>query len=59
TPFTFGAVDVSENSPYRILVAIRPQRAGKLRINGFEIRYRDGLRHGAVHSGPDMTFTTS
>ena len=43
----------------QIVVSIRPREAGIVRIEGFDVRYRDGLQVGTQHTGSEITVTVS
>jgi hypothetical protein len=57
TALTAGRLDVGAATDEQLLVAISPRHAGVIRIDGFDIRYRDGLRSGHQHTGNDITAT--
>ena len=44
--------------PYQqVVITIRPHETGVVHIEGFDVRYRDGLRVGTQRTGSDITIT--
>ncbi|MDQ2853154.1 MAG: hypothetical protein M3Y49_20910 [Actinomycetota bacterium] len=48
---------IGPGHPY-FIVAITPTQAGKVHIQGTDLTYWQGIRHGSQHAGIDITVTT-
>jgi len=58
TPFRSGRVTLGfEAGNDDIVVEVTPHKAGVVRINGVDVRYRSGLRHGSQHAGGQLRVT--
>jgi hypothetical protein len=42
----------------QIVVSVRPTRDGQVVIEGFDVRYTDGVRRGSSHAGLELRITT-
>lgn len=41
----------------QVVITIRTHEAGVVRVEGFDVRYRDGLQVGTQHTGSEITIT--
>ena len=49
-----GPIDLTAR---RIVVIVRPAKAGTVEVDGIDIAYRSGVRSATQHVGPDVTIT--
>jgi hypothetical protein len=58
TPFHSGSFTVGAGNTTGVLMTITPQRAGTTHIEGSDVSYWHGLRHGRQHVGVDVVINT-